>query len=355
MDTFAIIYHFSLIHIAAGEGVFAVDSESPRFFCRGKIFFRFGGSSGFFHGKGEGGDGSGIFQGAVAGRCGNIINIFILIRRAISGGGVAGGFKPGAYAAVLLLHGKQMFYSPCRFVEYIGDAVAADFWKWQVLTWMNLELYPIPELAEFRREYRKVILRNADKMVADQQNSYPYRTLWHAGNGGWVHAMAWGNYHPLRRAMTLIAAHKISGEQKYLDGAYLANDFHNGANPLGRSMTSGLGKIYPAAFLDLTSYAGYPGEFVPGITPYGNTFGIDRNAVNLVYKHNAGKLPIFRRYVNLEFLSVPSSEYSVWETIAPAAVTTGYLIEKPALPSTELKKRRPAADFRKLPGYKALP
>ncbi|MBR7156086.1 MAG: glycoside hydrolase family 9 protein, partial [Lentisphaeria bacterium] len=261
-----------------------------------------------------------------------------------------------AGANLFILTGDRKYLEPVlNHRQRIKSAFAADFWKWQVLTWMNLELYPIPELAEFRREYRKVILRNADKMVADQQNSYPYRTLWHAGNGGWVHAMAWGNYHPLRRAMTLIAAHKISGEQKYLDGAYLANDFHNGANPLGRSMTSGLGKIYPAAFLDLTSYAGYPGEFVPGITPYGNTFGIDRNAVNLVYKHNAGKLPIFRRYVNLEFLSVPSSEYSVWETIAPAAVTTGYLIEKPALPSTELKKRRPAADFRKLPGYKALP
>jgi endoglucanase len=192
-------------------------------------------------------------------------------------------------------------------------------------------------------------------MLADQENAYPYRTLWHAHNAGWVHAMSWGNYHPLRRAMTLIAAHKISGEQKYLDGAYLANDFHNGANPLGRSMTSGLGKVYPVVFLDLISYCGNFKEFVPGITPYGNTFGMDRNAVKMVYKDRADKLPIFRRYVNLEFLSVPSSEYSVWETIAPAAVTCGYLLEKPSLPSVELKTLKFAADFRKLPGYSALP
>ena len=134
-----------------------------------------------------------------------------------------------------------------------------------------------------------------------------------------------------------------------------ANDFHNGANPLGRSMTSGLGKIYPAAFLDLVSYADNIGEFVPGITPYGNTFGLDRNAVKMVYGEYADTLPIFRRYVNLEFLSVPSSEYSVWETIAPAAVTTGYLLEKPLLPTAKLKAAKPAADFRKLPGYRALP
>ena len=237
----------------------------------------------------------------------------------------------------------------------IREIFNKDFWKWSVLSWMNLELYPVEELSDVRKEYCKIILRDADKMLSDLENNYPYRTLWHAYNAGWVHAMAWGNYHPLRRAMTLIAAHKLTGEEKYLTGAYLANDFHNGANPLGRTMTSGLGRIYPAVFLDLVSYADGIGEFVPGITPYGNTFGIDRKAVNMVYKNNADKLPIFRRYVNLEFLSVPSSEYSVWETIAPAVVSSGYLIEKPILPSTELKNRKPVADFRSLSGYKALP
>ena len=237
--------------------------------------------------------------------------------------------------------------------KFIRQEFNKDFWKWSVLCWMNLE--QVPEINGIFAEYRKVILHNANKMLEDQENAYPYRTLWHAADAGWVHAMAWGNYHPLRRAMTLIAAHKLTGEEKYLDGAYLANDFHNGANPLGRSMTSGLGKIYPAAFLDLVSYADDIGEFVPGITPYGNTFGLDRNAVKMVYGKSADKLPIFRRYVNLEFLSVPASEYSVWETIAPAAVTAGYLLEKAQQPLKEWKNRRPAVDFRKLPGYKALP
>ena len=108
-------------------------------------------------------------------------------------------------------------------------------------------------------------------------------------------------------------------------------------------------------FLDLVSYADGIGEFVPGITPYGNTFGVDRNAVKMVYNVNADLLPIWRRYINLEFLSVPSSEYSVWETIAPAAVTSGYLIEKAVAPLESWKNRMPADDFRKLPGYRALP
>ena len=261
-----------------------------------------------------------------------------------------------AAASLYALTGDKKYLEPLRDEEKrLLEEFNKNFWKKSQLSWMILELFPAKELSMFRDEYRKMILNHADKMIDDQENAYPYRTLWHAFNAGWVHAMAWGNYHPLRRAMTLIAAHKMSGAEKYLTGAYLANDFHNGANPLGRSMTSGLGKIYPAVFLDLISYADAAGEFVPGITPYGNTFGMDRNAEKMVYKNNADKLPIFRRYVNLEFLSVPSSEYSVWETISPAAVTSGYLIEKPALPSAELKNRKPAADFRKLPGYRALP
>ncbi len=254
------------------------------------------------------------------------------------------------------LTGNKKYLAPVlEESSRIKDAFNKDFWKWSVLSWMVLELYPVKELEFFRKEYRTVILRDAGEMLSCQEKAYPYRTLWYADNSNWVHTMAWGNYHPLRRAITLIAAHKLTGNEKYLAGAYLANDFHNGANPLGRSMTSGLGKIYPAVFLDLVSYADNIGEFVPGITPYGNTFGLDRNAVKMVYKDNANKLPIFRRYVNLEFLSVPSSEYSAWESIAPAAVTTGYLIEKPSLPSEHLKKRKPIDDFRQLPGYRALP
>ena len=264
-----------------------------------------------------------------------------------------------------LLKSGVNLYILTKDKKYLAPVIAAekrisadlrsDFWKWSPLTWMSLELFPVKELAKIHSEYRSTILRNADMMLADQENAYPYRTLWYASNAPWVHSMAWGNYHPFRRAMTLIAAHKFSGEEKYIAGAYLANDFHNGANPLGRSMTSGLGKIYPVVFLDLVSYNGKFKEFVPGITPYGNTFGVDRNAVRMVYKKRAEQLPIFRRYVNLEFLSVPASEYSVWETIAPAAVVSGYLIETPALPSAELKNRKPANDFRLLPGYRALP
>ena len=78
----------------------------------------------------------------------------------------------------------------------IQASFSKDFWRWSPLTWMVLELYPVTELAQLRNEYRKVILRDAEKMLENQENAYPYRILWHAHNAGWVHAMAWGNYHP---------------------------------------------------------------------------------------------------------------------------------------------------------------
>lgn len=230
-----------------------------------------------------------------------------------------------------------------------------NFWKWSPLTWIALEIYPIAKLQTIRNHYQKIVTQQADKLLSSLHTAYPYRTLWYKPTDPWVHSMSWGVYHPLRKAMMLIAAHKITNKPKYLDAIYLANDFHNGANALSRSMTSNLGVTYPVVFLDLISYSDNIAEFVPGITPYGNTFGLNRNVIKLVYKENADRLPIFRRYVNLEFLSVPSSEYTIWETIAPAIVTTGYLIETPAIPNLEQRNKKPASNIVNLPGYYALP
>ena len=35
----------------------------------------------------------------------------------------------------------------------IREIFNKDFWKWSVLSWMNLELYPVEELSDFRKEY----------------------------------------------------------------------------------------------------------------------------------------------------------------------------------------------------------
>ncbi len=149
----------------------------------------------------------------------------------------------------------------------------------------------------------------------------------------------------------------MTGERKYLDAISLANDFHNGCNPQGTTLTSGLGEVYPVVFLDLPSYVDGIAEFVPGITPYRWTYALPRRAIEKVWggnKEKASEWPIWRRWGNLEVLTVGASEYTVWETIAPAASVTGYLISpEAAIPPSP--RPSPAQKISDLPGYWLLP
>jgi len=151
-------------------------------------------------------------------------------------------------------------------------------------------------------------------------------------------------------------------------------------------MTSGLGRVYPVRFLDLNSYADGIDEAIPGITPFRNTYGIPRGAIKMAYgffysprpgqqfaglsislfprpglkegacaKEISRMLPIWRRWCNVESETVDASEFSVWETIGPAAAVTGYLLNGASKPDPRWIARKPAADIRKLPGYAPLP
>ena len=168
--------------------------------------------------------------------------------------------------------------------------------------------------------------------------------------------MSWGQSHPLRRAQYLVAAHGMTGDSSYSEWASLANDFHNGCNPQGTTLTSGLGEVYPVAFLDLPSYVDGIAEYVPGLSPYRWNYGMPPKAVEMVFagdKRRASQWPIWRRWGNLENQTVAASEYTVWETIAPAASVTGYLLTPSGTPPP--KRPPPVQDLRDLPGYWLLP
>ena len=222
------------------------------------------------------------------------------------------------------------------------------------------------------------------------ENAYPYRIAWYPATHPYVSHMSWGNFHPFRKAKYFVNAYELTKDKKYRDAVSLCNDFHNGANPFAQTMTSGLGKIYPTKFLDLTSYSDNISEYVSGITPYRNTFGINREALKLgyalIYPHRKDRkftphptmllpksaigdftniedfskkvgqlLPIWRRFANVEAYSVAASEYTVSETISPALAVCGWLLEPNWLPSDELKNRQPTKNHRKLKGYAPLP
>jgi hypothetical protein len=114
--------------------------------------------------------------------------------------------------------------------------------------------------------------------------------------------------------------------------------------------------VYPAVFLDFPSYVDGIAEYVPGITPFRWTYGIPANAKEMVFGGNramASKWPIWRRWANLEGKTPGASEYTVWETIGPAASVTGYLTE-PSGTKPE-PRRAPAGSIRELEGYWLLP
>ena len=243
-------------------------------------------------------------------------------------------------------------------VERRRDEVLADLkkngWKWGALSFAGERALALP--GWFAKEWERKVLHRADEMVRQVDGAYAYRCPWWAPGKGHFSSMGWGECHPLRRAQTLVAAHAITGEGKYLDAAYAALDFHNGCNPQGVTLTSGLGAVYPVAFLDLPSYADGIAEFVPGITPYRWTYGMPAKAVEMVYGGDrafAAKCPIWRRWGNVEYQTVAASEYTVWETIAPAASVCGYLMTPTGTPPPV--RPAPAKDVRELPGYWAMP
>ena len=237
----------------------------------------------------------------------------------------------------------------------------ADFkkneWTWGALSFAGEHALGLPpEASWLTKEWERKLVHRADDMVKQVNEAYAYRCPWWFPGKGWCHAMSWGQSHPLRRAQTLVAAHAATGKGKYLGAAYAALDFHNGCNPQGTTLTSGLGRVYPVSFLDIPSYVDGIAEYVPGISPYRWTYGMPAKAVELVYggdKAFATKCPIWRRWGNIENLTVAASEFTVWETIAPAASVCGYLLTPSGTPPPV--RPAPAADISKLPGYWTMP
>lgn len=246
-------------------------------------------------------------------------------------------------------------------------------------------------LRKLHQTYKERVLKAAAERLNWLDNSYPYRIPWYPADHGYVSHMSWGHFHPLRNSFYFIAAYELTGQKIYRDAVYLCNDWHNGANPFGQTMTSGLGVNYPVKFLDLQSHTDNIPEYVLGITPYRNTFGIPRDSVKLAhalfydsradrkffpepkllftesvlgstnltveeFSSELGKLwPIWRRFGNLESYSVAASEYTVFETIGPAMAVTGWLLSSPWEPSEKIKNRKPVQDIRYLKGYGAMP
>lgn len=296
---------------------------------------------------------------------------------------------------LILLTGNEEYVSSIKDYEKdLKREIVAISWKYNPLffqTLLKFEKTKDPVLQSLYKAYRNRIIDCANERIKWLEENYPYRIPWYPVDHAYVTYMSWGHYHPFRNAYFFILAYEATKNQIYRDAVYLCNDWHCGANPSGQTMTSGLGQDYPVKFLDLPSYTDEIDEYVLGITPYRNTFGIARDDVKLAHalfydaradrkfypkpamlfsasflgKTNmtvdefSAKLgstwPIWRRFANVESYSVAASEYTVSETIAPSVMATGWLLNEPWMPSEKIKTRKPVNDIRVLKGYATLP
>lgn len=236
------------------------------------------------------------------------------------------------------------------FRQRFDQALACEAHGWSPLSLLEAFACDDRRLDSYReRLSRWLVARGEKALIAQEQQPYRMPRL----NG---EDLAWGHSHPLPIARGLIAAYVVSRRAEFLAGAYLANDFHCGCNPDGMTMTSGLGRIYPVRFLSLASTADAVGEYVAGVTPYRWTYGVGLNDYRLIHTEDDVKCwPIWRRRVTLESLNVPTGEYTVWETIGPAAAVTAWLAAEGMPATIDAELPLPHGNPEDLPGYWALP
>jgi hypothetical protein len=202
-----------------------------------------------------------------------------------------------------------------------------------------------------------------------------YRHLWYAPGEGYFVLNGYGKAeydHP----RNLIAAWRLTGDERYRAGALLAVDWMLGANPQGRVYTTGLGQNYVVHPLHNPSDTDGIADPVPGITIYGPGRGVCWGARTWVYglfdardsafdfngsalaqlpppwndtrlsMEQVGNIlsstiPVWRCLVNLEGTNPGQVEFTVNDTISMAASVTGCLLRPGWMPSDALKNRQP--------------
>lgn len=259
--------------------------------------------------------------------------------------------------------------------------------------------YYLSELAEDERaffsyttRYRIQVRQAADKYLKSQEELAYRNVNWPLDHGFFLN-LGWGYGLPLFKGSAFIMAWRTTDDPKYRDAALLLVDWMLGANPMGRSLTTGLGRVYPIRLLSLPNQVMSETlvDPMPGLTIYGFTGRVHYNALNMIYMlnydprsdHNfkgchlslmphqisgdremsrddtaawlAANLPVWRRHANLEDYAVDENEFTVWETMAPAAAAYGALLKPGWKPPPDWKDLQPVRDPAQLPGHIYLP
>lgn len=245
---------------------------------------------------------------------------------------------------------------------------------------------------------RNAVVSQTDPFLT-KQNDHPYRMYWHAPADGWFYAMGWGAFH--QRTRYLAVAKAATGDAKYTTAMQNAADFFLGCNPMGSSMISGIGSVYPVVMQHIHSMADAIPDPVPGIAPYTFTFGVGlrpflvadsgHSSVASYYRPWAmaflpdrlgraaiqsgmdalptttsnwsydvladgrqvvwDNLPILRRKNTHPTAQVDQNEFTIYETGGPLALLFGAITADGWMPPDDLKSKAPRRSINDLPFY----
>ncbi|MEM6253477.1 MAG: glycoside hydrolase family 9 protein [Cyanobacteria bacterium P01_D01_bin.156] len=145
--------------------------------------------------------------------------------------------------------------------------------------------------------------------------------------------LGWGDL-GTPKTHNLFRAHTLTGDKKYLEAGVLASQFSAGANPDNIVYTIGLGHESPNMPL-LGDMRAVGQEPPPGITVYGpidvqikdgytKNFGWALDMMNDVTHPIGREWPTTEAYFD-NFYYVPTTEFTVHQSIGPTAYTWGYL------------------------------
>ncbi len=148
------------------------------------------------------------------------------------------------------------------------------------------------------------------------------------------------------QVMPAIVAYEISGQAHFLDYIHTTCDYYLGGNALNMTWVTGLGDRHPMEILHIDSWFDGIEPYVPGIVPYGiqsPAFDYDFSGVHATgyiktsaYPTDVYQWPTHELYFNTRYTPL-TSEYTVWQNIAPAAVAYGYLSAEIPGPNTRTK------------------
>ena len=203
----------------------------------------------------------------------------------------------------------------------------------------------------------------------DNLNNTYRNAYFYPSNHPYYNSLGWGNYIGGPQIEYLVMGYFLrpNDRKAYLQSLAYYYDFQMGCNHQGRSLTTGLGHVYPIKFVShpmwylLTKKIVDP---IPGITIYTFTGEIEMSAMIHQYLFNYdGRedfnfkgykfvqspmlvndtvspeystvrkiaydyVPLWRRMANIEGDTIASSEFTVSETIVKMAIEAGILLEK---------------------------